>query len=79
MNYPHIARKYLNWFEAPAGAEMFYAPGTDYLLRYRDHKTGVIVNSMDFVSKLAIERLSMHARLLMRPRCSWANVNICKE
>ncbi len=54
-----VAKRFLGWFETdmPRGAEAIYAPGTDYVERYRTDEGGM-KNAMDFVGKLAGERLS---------------------
>jgi hypothetical protein len=72
----HVARTFLTWFEldAPKGADLIYATGTDFVERYRTDSEG-IVNAMTYVGKIARERLSYgeanivieEAQKLLRP------------
>ena len=60
MNHCSIARKFLEWFEQEdegKASEVWYAPGTDFLLRYRDAQTGRLHNVMGYVVSVAHERL----------------------
>lgn len=64
MAHIHVARRFLGWFaqEAVDTAEeggVIYAPGTDFVLRYRNANTGVMENAVDYVGKLAMQRLAV--------------------
>lgn len=78
MNHKSIARKFLSWFSNEAaefGEEVFYAPGTDYVERYRHCQDGCLYNAMQYVRRIAGQRLCEgeatrvieEARKLLRP------------
>lgn len=64
MAHVHAARRFLDWFCTEAqdkGEEggVFYATGSDFVVRYRDRATGRMVNAIDYVQKLATQRLTV--------------------